>query len=90
MCGHPTRKGVPQKKLPICGRVKVSEYDSGEGLPYAPVYCTNVGDKWGWRKLSSLPNGEVNNNKRVGLARVGGVGIPSLPVRDPLPLARGP
>uniref|UniRef100_M1DJW2 DUF7081 domain-containing protein n=1 Tax=Solanum tuberosum TaxID=4113 RepID=M1DJW2_SOLTU len=67
----------------------VSEYNSGEGLPYAPIDCTNVGYKWGWRKLSSLPNGEVNDYKRVGLARVGGVGIPSLPVRDPLPSARG-
>ena len=27
----------------------VSEYDSGEGLPYAPVDWPNVGDKWGWR-----------------------------------------
>ncbi|KAH0636560.1 hypothetical protein KY290_036985 [Solanum tuberosum] len=27
----------------------VSEYDSGEGLPYAPVDWPNAGDKWGWR-----------------------------------------
>ncbi|XP_049410421.1 uncharacterized protein LOC125873556 [Solanum stenotomum] len=27
----------------------VSEYDSGGGLPYAPVDWPNVGDKWGWR-----------------------------------------
>ncbi|WMV33234.1 hypothetical protein MTR67_026619 [Solanum verrucosum] len=43
-----------------------------------------------FKKLSSLPNGEANNYKRVGLDRVGGVGIPSLPIRDPLPSARGP
>ncbi|KAG5599759.1 hypothetical protein H5410_031129 [Solanum commersonii] len=41
-------------------------------------------------KLSSLPNGEANNYKRVGLDRVGGVGIPSFPIRDPLPSAPGP
>ncbi|KAG5600948.1 hypothetical protein H5410_032318 [Solanum commersonii] len=28
---------------------RVSEYDSGEGLPYPPVDWPNVGDKWGWR-----------------------------------------
>ncbi|KAK6780366.1 hypothetical protein RDI58_022550 [Solanum bulbocastanum] len=27
----------------------VSEYDSGKGLPYAPVDWPNAGDKWGWR-----------------------------------------
>ncbi|KAK6786368.1 hypothetical protein RDI58_014893 [Solanum bulbocastanum] len=27
----------------------VSEYDSGEGLPYIPMDWPNVGDKWGWR-----------------------------------------
>ncbi|WMV46951.1 hypothetical protein MTR67_040336 [Solanum verrucosum] len=27
----------------------VSEYDSGEGIPYAPVDWPNAGDKWGWR-----------------------------------------
>jgi len=27
----------------------VSEYDSGEGLPYAPVDWPYAGDKWGWR-----------------------------------------
>ncbi|KAH0738297.1 hypothetical protein KY290_037002 [Solanum tuberosum] len=27
----------------------VSEYDSGEGLPYAQVDWPNAGDKWGWR-----------------------------------------
>ncbi|KAK6786926.1 hypothetical protein RDI58_015451 [Solanum bulbocastanum] len=27
----------------------VSEYDSGEGLPYSPVDWPNAGDKWGWR-----------------------------------------
>ncbi|XP_019071106.1 uncharacterized protein [Solanum lycopersicum] len=27
----------------------VSNYDSSEGLPYAPVDWPNVGDKWGWR-----------------------------------------
>ncbi|KAH0636572.1 hypothetical protein KY290_036996 [Solanum tuberosum] len=27
----------------------VSEYDSGEGLPYAPVDWPNAGDMWGWR-----------------------------------------
>ncbi|XP_055834849.1 RNA-binding protein 2-like isoform X1 [Solanum dulcamara] len=40
-------------------------------------------------QLSSLPVGEANN-KGVGLARAGGGGIPALPVRDPLPSARGP
>ncbi|TMW92784.1 hypothetical protein EJD97_012572 [Solanum chilense] len=42
-------------------------------------------------QLSSLPVGEANNNyKGVGLVRAGGGGIPTLPVRDPLPSARGP
>ncbi|KAH0665933.1 hypothetical protein KY285_027139 [Solanum tuberosum] len=27
----------------------VSEYDFGEGLPYAPMDWPNVGDKWGLR-----------------------------------------
>ncbi|TMX01874.1 hypothetical protein EJD97_023328 [Solanum chilense] len=27
----------------------VSKYDSGEGLPYAPVDWPNVGVKWGWQ-----------------------------------------
>ena len=27
----------------------VSEYEYGEGLPYAPMGWPNVGDKWGWR-----------------------------------------
>ncbi|XP_025887512.1 uncharacterized protein [Solanum lycopersicum] len=27
----------------------VSEYEYGEGLPYAPMDWPNVGDKWGWR-----------------------------------------
>ncbi|WMV46952.1 hypothetical protein MTR67_040337 [Solanum verrucosum] len=29
---------------------QVSEYDFGEGLPYAPVDWPNAGDKWGWRE----------------------------------------
>ncbi|KAG5612236.1 hypothetical protein H5410_023517 [Solanum commersonii] len=42
-------------------------------------------------QLSSLLVGEANNNyKGVGLVRAGGGGIPALPVRDPLPSARGP
>ncbi|WMV33363.1 hypothetical protein MTR67_026748 [Solanum verrucosum] len=41
-------------------------------------------------QLSSLPDGEANNYKGVGFAREGGGGIPALPVRDPLPSARGP
>ncbi|XP_060215432.1 uncharacterized protein LOC132642185 isoform X1 [Lycium barbarum] len=27
----------------------VSDHDSGEGLPYAPVDWPNAGDKWGWK-----------------------------------------
>ena len=27
----------------------VSEYEYGEGLPYAPMGWPNVGGKWGWR-----------------------------------------
>ncbi|KAH0634896.1 hypothetical protein KY284_037682 [Solanum tuberosum] len=27
----------------------VSEYDYGEGLPYAPTDWPNAGDEWGWR-----------------------------------------
>ncbi|XP_049408920.1 uncharacterized protein LOC125872246 [Solanum stenotomum] len=34
----------------------VSEYDSGEGLPYAPVDWPNVGDKWGWRTGKRVTN----------------------------------
>ncbi|XP_059280089.1 RNA-binding protein 2-like isoform X1 [Lycium ferocissimum] len=41
-------------------------------------------------QLSSLSVGDANNYKGVGLARAGGGGIPALPVRDPLPSARGP
>ncbi|KAK6786327.1 hypothetical protein RDI58_014852 [Solanum bulbocastanum] len=33
---------------------------------------------------------EANNYKGVGFAREGGGGIPALPIRDPLPIARGP
>ncbi|KAH0633565.1 hypothetical protein KY284_036351 [Solanum tuberosum] len=35
-------------QLNVC-QVGVSEYDSGEGLPYAPVDWPYVGDNWGWR-----------------------------------------
>ncbi|KAJ8541527.1 hypothetical protein K7X08_002343 [Anisodus acutangulus] len=41
-------------------------------------------------QLSSLSVGEANNYKGVGLVRPGGGGIPALPVRDPIPSARGP
>uniref|UniRef100_M1DM13 Uncharacterized protein n=1 Tax=Solanum tuberosum TaxID=4113 RepID=M1DM13_SOLTU len=43
--------------------------------------CSNV--------LRFLPNKEANNYKRVGFARAGGGGsIPSLPIRDPLPIGQ--
>ncbi|KAK6786328.1 hypothetical protein RDI58_014853 [Solanum bulbocastanum] len=38
--------------------------------------------------LHSL-DGEANNYNQVGFARVGGGGIPSLPVCDPLPSSHG-
>ncbi|TMW80768.1 hypothetical protein EJD97_015419, partial [Solanum chilense] len=34
----------------------VSEYEYGEGLPYAPMGWPNVRDKWGWRTVRRATN----------------------------------
>ncbi|KAK4717992.1 hypothetical protein R3W88_016330 [Solanum pinnatisectum] len=61
-------------------------------LSDSPIRVTicNAGNKICRSLVITEAEFEANNYKGVGFAREGGGGIPALPVRDPLPSARGP